>query len=166
MVQSDTKGTARTITVNTTVTASNVDILDVVGAGSASWNLSAISGKSGDCGGNSGMTLTTGINQYFQAGTSQNWSTAGNWYLATNGGGGAGYVPLPQDTAIFDANSITAGSVVITQDMPRIGGVNWTGATNTPTWTTSTACSIFGSITLISGMTLTGSAELYTYEGR
>lgn len=50
--------------------------------------------------------------------------------------------------------------------MPRIGGVNWTGATNTPTWTTSTACSVFGSITLISGMTLTASTQAYTFEGR
>ncbi len=48
--------------------------------------------------------------------------------------------------------------------MPRIGGCNWTGATNTPTWTTSTDCSVFGSITLISGMTLTGSTNTYTME--
>ena len=50
--------------------------------------------------------------------------------------------------------------------MPRIGGVNWTGATNTPTWTTSTVCSFFGSITMISGMTITASTQVYTYEGR
>lgn len=50
--------------------------------------------------------------------------------------------------------------------MPRIGGVNWTGATNTPTWTTSTAASVFGSITLISGMTLTASGQQYIFEGR
>lgn len=165
LVQSDIKGIARTITA-WTVTVSNVDIQDITGAWAWSWNLSAITGNSGDCGWNTNITFTTGANQYLEVGASANWSTAGNWFLATNGGGGAGRVPLPQDTAIIDANSINAGSIVITQDMPRIGGCNWTGATNTPTWTTSTACSVFGSITLISGMTLTASTQTYTMEGR
>lgn len=166
LVLSNTKGTARTITVSTTNTLSNVDFKDITGAGTASWNIAAITGLSGDCGGNSGITFTTPSSQYYKIGASANWSTTGNWYLATNGTGGAGHVPLPQDTAVFDANSIIAGSVVITQDMPRIGSVNWTGVANTPTWTTSTACAFFGSITLVSGMTLTSSSQTYTYEGR
>lgn len=32
-------------------------------------------------------------------------------------------VPLPQDMCYFDANSFDSGSQVITQDMPRIGGM-------------------------------------------
>lgn len=48
--------------------------------------------------------------------------------------------------------------------MPRIPGTNWTGVTNTPTWTTSTVASVFGSLTLVSGMTLTASTQTYTFE--
>lgn len=163
LVQSSTKWTAYTLSA-WTVTASNVDIQDMTGAGAGSWNLSAITGLSGDCGGNSGITFTTGANQYMKTAVSVNWS-ASNWFT-TSGGATPWRVPLPQDTAIFDANSITAWSIVITQDMPRIGGVNWTGATNTPTWTPSSAASVFGSITLISGMTLTAGGSTYTMEGR
>lgn len=75
-------------------------------------------------------------------------------------------IPLPQDTVYFDASSFPYGSLTVTQDMPRIGSVDFTDATNTPTWTTSTAASCFGSITLISGMTLTASTQTYTFEVR
>lgn len=167
LVRSDTRGTARTITA-ATVTVTNADFQDIVGAGAGSWNLSAITGGSGDCGGNSGITFTTGATQYWYTATTgaKTWSTAGNWYLGSGGTGGAGRVPLPQDTARFDSASIGATSTTVTQDMPRIGSVDWTGVTNTPTWTTSTAASFFGSITLASGMTLTASSQGYTYEGR
>jgi hypothetical protein len=58
-------------------------------------------------------------------------------------------------------------SKTVTQDMPRAGkSIDWTGATGTPTWTTSTAASIFGSLTLIEGMILTASTQTYTFEGR
>jgi hypothetical protein len=54
--------------------------------------------------------------------------------------------------------------------MPRAGkSIDWTGATGTPTWTTSTTASIFGSLTLITattGMILTASTQAYTFEGR
>jgi len=167
LISSSVKGTARTITA-ATVTVTNADFQDIVGAGAGSWNLSAITGGSGDCGGNSGITFTTGATQYWYTATTgaKTWSTAGNWYLGSGGTGGAGRVPLPQDTARFDSASIGATSTTVTQDMPRIPATDWTGVTNTPTWTTSTAASFFGSITLVSGMTLTASTQTYTYEGR
>jgi hypothetical protein len=57
-----------------------------------------------------------------------------NWYLATDGTGGAGRVPLPQDTAIFDLNS---GAHVCTMDTERFGNWTCTGATTTFTQTTA-----------------------------
>lgn len=167
IIQSSVKGTARTITA-ATWTITNADFQDITGAGAGSRDLSAITGGSGDCGGNSGITFTTPATQYWQHGASAsyNWSDSTRWFLATNGGGGAGRVPLPQDSARFDANSFAAGSKTVVQDMPRIPSTDWTGVTNTPTWTTSTAASFFGSITLVSGMTLTASTQTYTYEGR
>lgn len=119
-IESFIKGTQVTITADT-VTASNVDIQDMLGAGSASWNLSAITGNSGDCGGNTGITFTTPVTTDWQAGAT--WSTA-TW---------SSRVPLPQDTATFT----TAGVATITQDMPRIGSVDFSTSAD-KTWTTST----------------------------
>ena len=167
-IRSTVRGTARTITA-ATVVASYLDLQDITGAGTGSWNLSAITGLSGDCGNNSGITFTTPANQYWvpSAGTSTgNFNAITRWASASGGTAGTGRIPLPQDTCIIDANSIDAGSRALTQGMVRIGAINFTGATNTPTFTTSTVCSFFGSITLISGMTLTGSSPGYTYEGR
>lgn len=54
----------------------------------------------------------------------------------------------------------------LTLDMPRAGkNINWTGVTNTPAWAKTTASSIFGSVTLVSGMTNTGTSN-FTMEGR
>lgn len=163
-IRSSVRGTSRTITA-ATVTLSNVDLQDITGAGAGSWNLSAITGLSGDCGGNSGITFTTPVTNFWVGGTG-NWDAVAEWASTTGGSASSGRVPLPQDTARFDASSFSAGSQTCTQNMTRIGSVDWTGVTNTPTWTTNTACAFFGSITLVSGMTLTGSSQAYTYEGR
>lgn len=168
LIKSDVKATARTITSASNV-ISNADFQDITGAGAGSWNLAAITGLSGDCGGNSGITLTTGATQYWQSGAgSFNFSTVAKWFLATNGGGGAGRVPLPQDDVVFDANSMTAGGVTVVGDMPRSGkNITWTGVTNTPAFNIGSAAkSIFGSLTLASGMTIVTGVTLITFEGR
>lgn len=142
-------------------TFSNVDFRDITGAGAGSWDLSAITGGSGNAGGNSGITFTTADDWYWHEGTGS-YSTATKWYTETNGGGTQStYPPLLQDTAHFDQNSFDSTGRTITQDMPRIGSITFLGATNTPTFTTSTSSDFYGDITLISGMTLTGSVNTY-----
>jgi len=163
LIKSSVLGTARTLTA-AIVTVTNADFQDITGAGAGSWNLSAITGGSGDCGGNTGITFTTADTNYW-IGDTGSWSDATQWSTST-GGAADGRVPLPQDTAIFDANSFSTTSLTVTQDMPRIPTTNWTGATNTPTWTTSTQATVYGSITLISGMILTASTQTYSFEGR
>lgn len=147
LVQSNTKWTARTLTA-ATVSVTNADFQDITGAWAWSWDLSAITWKSWDCGGNSGITFTTPVTTDCSAGTT--WSTA-TW---------SSRVPLPQDTATFSGSSRT-----ITQNMSRIGSVNFTGSSGL-TWTTSTACSVFGSINLTDLGTLTWSTQDYTLEWR
>lgn len=176
LIYSNTIGTPRTINITGTTgnSFSNVDFKDIaIVTGGADLDLSAITGLSGDCGGNTGITFTTGANMFwYKASGNDNWSTVGNWYLGTGGSGGAGRVPLPQDEAIFDDLSFGAAGMTLTQDMPRIPGTTFAGVdglhpvANTPTWTTSTAASVFGSLTLVAGMTLTASSQTYTFEGR
>jgi len=167
LVLSDTRGTARTITA-ATVTVTNADFQDITGAGAGSWDLSAITGLSGDAGGNSGITFTTPVTQYWYTTTTgtKTWSTAGNWFLATNGGGGAGRVPLPQDDVIFDANSIGAASTIVSTDMPRLGAdVTFAGVANTPTISIGSAIAVFGSLELGNVALSGGSSLLFSGRG-
>lgn len=157
LVQSTTTGTSVTITANGTVTVTNADFQDITGAGSASWNIASASGGSGDCGGNSGITFTTPSTQHWLNASSSNWSVIANW---------TSRVPLPQDTAVMDKAFGTSQTVTI--NTPRISSVDWTGATWTTSllWATSNAVLIFGSMTLISGLTMTSFNQNVTFSGR
>lgn len=167
LVLSTTAGTAVTLT-SAVNSMSNVDFADITAAGAANWNLSAISGGAGDAGGNTGITFTPGLTLYWQTLTTgtKTMSTAANYFLATNGGGGAGRVPLPQDDVIFDANSIGATGTTIQTDQPRIGrSIDFTGVTNSPTFSNSAATTFYGSLTMVAGMTLSGALG-FTFAGR
>lgn len=167
-IYATTEGSPITITAST-VSINNSDFRDIIGAGSANWNLSSITGGAGDCGGNSGITFNTPKNCYMKTAVSVNWS-ASNWFT-TSGGSTAivPSVPLPQDTAIFDASSVSAASKTITIDavMVRFPSIDFTGVTNTPTFASGTGTSyeFYGRVILISGMTHTGTGT-WTFKGR
>lgn len=154
LVLSSVVGTARTLTA-ATVSVTNTDFQDITGAGAGSWDLSAISGGSGDCGGNSGITFTTPATQTWNGTSGGNWS-ANAW---------SGRVPLPQDDVVI--NAAFSGGQTVTADMPRLGAsIDWTGATGAPTWAYSTGVNIYGSLTMISGMTFSTSGNSVTFTGR
>lgn len=164
-VTTNSLGSTRVITNSgATMTWSNVGFRYIT-LGTA-FDASAITGGSGDAGGNSGITFTSAATKYW-VGNGGNWSDPTNhWATSSGGSPGAGNIPLPQDDVVFDANSFSSGSQTVTSDMPRVGkNINWTGATNSPTLTISTARTVYGSITLISGMTL-GAGSGTTFEGR
>lgn len=152
LLASGTPGTSTTITA-ATVTVSNIDIMDITGAGAGSWNLASITGNSGDCGGNSGITFTTPAAQTFDS-TAGNWSTAARW---------TSRVPLPQDDVTINSSS---GNVTL--DMPRCGkNTTFSGYTGTATWTTSIGQTFYGSLTMGSGMTNSfGNTVNYVLAGR
>jgi hypothetical protein len=132
-------GTQRTLDISgaSTKTFTYIDFKDInIATGGADIDLSASS--SGDCGGNDGITFTTAVDQHWQNADGGNWSLSTNWTSRT---------PLPQDDVYMD--KAFNASKTVTQNMPRAGkSIDWTGATGTTTWTTSTAASIFGSLTL------------------
>lgn len=153
-VTSNGVGAARTITA-ANVSVTNADFQDITGAGAGSWNLSGITGGSGDCGGNSGITFTTAATQTWNGTSGGNWS-ANAW---------TSRVPLPQDDVVI--NAAFSASQTVTADMPRLGkSIDWTGATGSPTWSFgSTTNTIYGGVTLISGMTISGT-NTTTFSGR
>lgn len=153
-LQSAVFGTLRTITMANawqTVTATYLNVEDIAASGNADWNLAAITGNSGDCGGNSGITFTTPATQTWQGTTGGSWSNAAKW---------TSRVPLPQDDVIV--NAAFSASQTITADMPRSGkNVDFTGVAGSPALTVSTTANwgVSGSLTLAAGLgtvTLTG----------
>lgn len=172
LVTSETLGTARTITV-TGATISNsqsVDFRDVTFAnGGANVDLSAITGGSGDCGGNtiSGggvLSFTTADDWYWYsaAGGTYNLSDRAYWFTATNGGGtqmGADRGPLPQDMLYVDGSSIN-GTTTIDQDMPRMPGIDFTGCDPVAFHMNNVVQVNYGSFILSDSVTVT-TAALY-----
>lgn len=142
---SNTKGTARTLTA-ATVSVTNADFQDITGAGAWSWNLSAISGNSWDCWWNSWITFTSPATVYLKTAVSVNLN-ASNWYT-TSWGSTLSRVPLPQDTAIIDANSVTTSGKVLTLNNQRIWTLDFTWVVNSPTFTSATWTSFFWSLRL------------------
>ncbi|MBC7218610.1 MAG: DUF2341 domain-containing protein [Hadesarchaea archaeon] len=162
LVASDSTGMQRTITA-ASVSVSNVDFMDIAGAGSANWNFSSRDDV-GDCGGNSGITFPASKNRYW-VGNGGNWYDTARW-SATSGGASGASVPLPQDDVYFDANSITSTGQTINANIARLGrNINFTGVQNSPTLNFSTANSIFGSLTLSSAMSISGTSAI-TFRGR
>ncbi|KKM16527.1 hypothetical protein LCGC14_1684930, partial [marine sediment metagenome] len=162
LVLSNSFGDDQTISAGTVV-SNNADYREIIGAGTGDWDLSG--GLVGDCGGNTGITFTTADIMYWHVDAGL-WSDANKWFLATDGGGGAGRTPLPQDDVVFDANSFDNGSQTITMDMPRVGkSVNFTGITDSPTFNDTIPWTIYGSLTLVSGMTWLHNQNTY-FEGR
>jgi hypothetical protein len=164
-ISSNTLGTSRTITA-ANVSVTNADFQDITGAGAGNWNLSAITGGSGDAGGNSGITFTTGQTNYWVGGGTANWSDVSKWANTSGGTGGTGRVPLPQDDAVLDANSGFVGTVDVDVDMPRIGrNIDWTGVPNNPRWDMLQETRMYGNLTLATTMRTAGTARL-VFAGR
>lgn len=146
-------GTTRTVTAANT-SFSNADFMDITGAGAGNWNLAAITGNSGDCGGNSGITFTTPATQTATGTASFAWSTHG-W---------TSRVPLPQDDVVIP-NAFIA-TRVITADMPRLGKNITFSCTGNPTFTPNVTVEIYGSWTFASGMTVSGGNNIISLGGR
>ncbi len=156
LLRSNTLGFVRTITkTGATVTAEHVDFRDITFS-SGTTDLSAITGGSGDLGGNSGITFTTAANQYW-VGNAGNMNDVNKWASSSGGTGGTGRVPLAQDTAIFDVNSITSASQTIAGNILAYPNLDFTGVLNSPTFTSSSSSpdAFYGSITFISAMAYT-----------
>jgi hypothetical protein len=166
-IASNTVGTSRALSASS-VSISYADFRDIAATGAATWDLSATS--SGDCGGNTGITFTTSQKNYWKHSTSSSytWSDATRWFLATDGGGGAGRVPLPQDDVVFDHNSFPASGKSVAVDMPYLGrhvtfaGDGQGAVINTPTIDQgSYVFDVYGNLTLVSGMTISWTHYVY-----
>jgi hypothetical protein len=114
-VGSSSMGTARTLTLSgATKTLKWVDFADITFSITGAAPTQTLTG---DCLGNSGLTLTAATTCYAKTGaTAFNYS--GAMWFTTSGGAVAARVPLAQDTVVFDSNT---GSGAITLDCRVLG---------------------------------------------
>lgn len=129
-------------------------------------DLSASVGGVGDLGSNTGIIFTTGITCYWYSNTPgvKNWTDPNNWFLASGGTGGQARRPLPQDDVRFDVNSIQVANTIVRCGVSceRLGRhIDWSGCLNNPNWDFQIDTIIYGSLTLIAGMTLTAYASAF-----
>ena len=132
-VLSGTLGTARTITA-AAVSLTNVDFMDITGAGAAS----PFTGTTlGDRQGNSGITFTTPATQTRDSTSGSAWSVAARW---------TSRVPLPQDDVVLNASS---GSISSTDVLCLGKSIDMTNYAGTVTHTSNAGTYlIFGSLNL------------------
>ena len=142
-----------TITCNGSVSLTNVDFYGVTGAGSATWSGTSL----GNAGNNSGVTFTTPKTVYWIQGASASQGIYTNANFATTSGGSASTdnFPLPQDTAVFDANSFGASgkTVTCTVSQGHLPTLDFTNVTNSPTISFNSNTYLTGNVTLAAGMT-------------
>lgn len=156
-VTSNATGTQRTITnAGATMSWSNADFQDI--ALTSPYDASAIPGGSGDCGGNTGITFTAPATQTWSGTASGSWSS--NAWTSR--------MPLPQDDVIISSAFSPSGRV-ITVDVPRMGAsIDFTGTSGNPalTFTAGVTSTVFGSLTLVSTMTLANINTTLQFSGR
>jgi len=167
LIYSNSIGTPRIITCNGTITAFNVDFRDIIISGTtAPFDASAITGGSGDCGGNSGITFTTAQPQYYKhvGGGTTLWSDATKWF-SDSGLTILGRVPLPQDDANFIAGSFTQ-ACTLSVNAPRIGrSLDMSGVNQTVTMSLANNIECYGSYVL-GGLIITSGSYAIHLHGR
>lgn len=141
------------------VSLANVDFYNTIGAGAAA----PFTGTSlGDMGFNTSITFDTPRTVYW-VGNSGSQSDSAHWSLSSGGAGGAN-MPLPQDTARVDANSVTLAGQTLTFDEPRTSALDFTGVLNNPIWAWGANPIYTGNLTLAAGMTVSGDGNFTTFQ--
>ena len=115
------------------------------------------------------FSFVSSASDYYWVGGTGNWSDFAN-HWATSSGGGSFHTQVPQttDNVFFDANSFNASNQVVTVDQAVVSfrNMDWTGTANDPKLfaLTGNRFMIYGSLTLIPGMTAFFSGEI-RFEG-
>lgn len=162
--QSSVLGTQRTLTIGTLSSMSNVDFQDIAGAGAAA--PFSGSGGVGNGLGCSGVTFTSPVTRYWVAVGGGNWSATSSWSASSGGASGAS-VPLPQDTVVFNASSITSVGRTITVDMPRIGkDITFNGLANNPNFQRAINYAVFGTFDFTGGSVTMNGGGICALRGR
>ena len=145
-------GHSRTVSVSA-VSFTNVDFIDIAATGATPWTGTSL----GNCGGNTNITFDTPVTRYWVATSGGNWNDTSSWSTTSGGSSGAS-VPLPQDTAIFDASSITSGGRTITVNRQILcSTITATALANSPTLSFSSQAEVYGQVLFPASYSWSGS---------
>ncbi|KKL64555.1 hypothetical protein LCGC14_2163820 [marine sediment metagenome] len=101
----------------------------------------------------------------FWVGDGGNWSDNTNHWAASTGGAPNETKPTSSDNVYFDANSFSSGSQTVTiNEVASCLDMDWSNVTNTPTLAGGSNIVIHGSLTFVSGMTVTKTGQI-RFEG-
>ena len=150
LVASSAVGTARTLTVATIATLSDVDFRDITAAGaSGTWSGTRL----GNCLGNTNITFNAGKTVYWNLAGTQSWSAVG-WATTNNGTPALNNFPLAQDTAVF-TEAGSAGTISI-QGAWHVGTIQMadgiSNRTTTFTLAFNSPINLYGSFIAFSGL--------------
>lgn len=154
--------TIPTLTVNGSISASNLDIGYLNGAGTASWDISGISGGAGDLGNTSGITFTTP--------TTHNWTNTAGGLYRTASNWDTNKVPLAQDSCTFNC-VFQSAKIVTLYSQDKIGNLDFASATWSGTalkLSVNGNANFYGNLKFKSGMgteTTNGSSAVYYFYG-
>ena len=158
-VRSNTIGTTRTITA-ATLSANDCDFRDITIAGGAAGTAPT---RAGDVGGNSGITFPAAKTVY-RVGTNTTWAGSSSWALTSGGAGSDDNFPLAQDTAVINEDTALTGTLSFTTRY-SVSAIDCSSRTSTITLSHNVIQTIYGSYTLGSGVTLTGTSNQF-FAGR
>jgi len=131
------------------------------------YNLSFIGGavitanNSIDFENNSGIVINPPVSQtLYWRGNTGNWDDATHW--STTSGGPAGTcIPSKYDNVVFDANSFTTISKIMTVNTTAYcKNMTWTGTISNAQWAGTAEIDIYGSLTLVSNMNRTYTGQI------
>jgi len=159
-VRSSVTGTARTITLNGTLTApTDVDFRNITTAGTVArpWTGTRL----GDCTGNTGITFTAartiaGANPVY-------WNLVGGgglnstaWANSSGGAVSLDNFPLAQDDLVIENTGLNSGATLTFNAGYNLGGISYSTRTLPVTQSTTVAFSLYRGYTLSSSVTTSG----------
>lgn len=151
-------GTTRTLTVNA-ISVNDADFRDITIAGSAAGSSPT---RAGDGGGNSGLTFPAAKTVY-RVGTNTTWFGSSSWALTSGAAGSNDNFPLAQDTAVINEDTTLTGTLSIAECL--ISTVDFSARTTGITFNFGSQAGFYGSFTLGSGVTITGTST-QAFNGR
>lgn len=162
-VAASSVGSPTTLSVATLTAITDIDFRDITASGtSAPWSGTRI----GNCLGCTNITFTTPRTVYWNSAASASWN--GPVWSTTSGntGGLAINFPLAQDTVVIDDAGLTAGNTITYNAGWSLGVIDFSSRTNAMTFGNGgSGASIYGSLTLSSVVTLTGTGT-FTFRNK
>jgi hypothetical protein len=159
IVGASSVGSPTTLSVATLTAITDIDFRDITASGaSAPWSGTRI----GNCLGCTNITFATPRTVYWNSAASASWNGAVWSTTSGNTGGLTINFPLAQDTVVIDDAGLTAGNTITYNAAWSLGAIDFSSRTNTMTFGNGVVGpSIYGSLTLSSAVTLTGTSPFF-----